>query len=297
MPTPPLKILHALLSALSLDLPVPSLSSIPPSLFLLLLETLLERRLDLSPNLRAPISPDDDVELAKCILGVLTPELGMDLSLVDPARVAAGSAVEIGVVVMALAVLARRRGVDLELDPDNYDSGHEESVYDSVYSHSRSLLDDDDDDIPVPPLIPLSMDMYTTPPRIGLYDFGLEAEESGEKEKVSAEPQLDTTPAHKATDYYHREDERKQYYQDLDPLYDRSYDQDYTPDDSQVFTQEDTQDDSHDNGHDSSREHQDEHSYASYASDRSGRSHSQTRRSRTVLHQLLEEFGLDASPS
>jgi hypothetical protein len=119
MPTPPLLVLHSILRSLSLNIPLPHLASTSPSLLLLLLESLLGRRLPLDPHLRHPDNGDDEVELAKCVVGVLAAELCMDLSVVEPERVVAGAEGEVGVVVMALAVLARRRGVELDLDPES----------------------------------------------------------------------------------------------------------------------------------------------------------------------------------
>jgi len=199
MPTPPLKVLHALLTTLSLPITPPTLSSTTPSLLLLVLESLLGRRLPLSPLQRHP-RPDGEVELAKLVLGVLATELSMDLSVVEPAHVVAGYEGEVGVVVMALAVLARRRGVAFELsasDSDNEDDGEEgekgrdweyastsRSRHSSGYyahSHSRSrstrsvsnlstssahsIIDEPVEDVSVPPLQPRLLDMYTTPPR------------------------------------------------------------------------------------------------------------------------------------
>jgi len=50
----------------------------------------------------------------KCLLGVMADdELGMDLSAVDPGRVVKGEEDVMGVVIMGLAVIAKRRGIDL----------------------------------------------------------------------------------------------------------------------------------------------------------------------------------------
>ena len=50
--------------------------------------------------------------MVKVILGVLgDDELGMDLSVVDPLKVVRGGQMEMGVVVMALCVCAKRRGL------------------------------------------------------------------------------------------------------------------------------------------------------------------------------------------
>ncbi|RSH81994.1 uncharacterized protein EHS24_008196 [Apiotrichum porosum] len=161
MPTPPLPVLHALLTALGIPVLPPALNCIPPTLLLLILETLLGHRLALSPHLRNPATHDDELELTKCVLGVLADDvLALDLAVVDPGRVCDGSEVDIAVVVMALAVVARRRGVPLRL-PTPIDSDDEGEV-------EKSMLDDDEAAglhlPPLTPLMPAVLDKYVTPP-------------------------------------------------------------------------------------------------------------------------------------
>lgn len=141
MPTPPLPVLHALLAPLSLprDSLPQSLKAVSPRLLLALLEALTGTRLSLPPSLRHPRSFDESTGLAKCILGTLADDIlggSIDLSPVDPERVAAGDEVHIAVVVMALAVVARRRGMDVKL-PEEEDDW-------TLQEESTELLDDEE---------------------------------------------------------------------------------------------------------------------------------------------------------
>ncbi|ORY27785.1 hypothetical protein BCR39DRAFT_220216 [Naematelia encephala] len=116
MPTPPLPLLHALLDALNIPVLPPTLSATSPSLLLLIFETLLEEHLPLSPKVRSCRTLADELSLLKCLLGVLGSDvLGMDLTLVDPSKVVDGCEEEMAVVVMALAVVAKRRGTSIRL--------------------------------------------------------------------------------------------------------------------------------------------------------------------------------------
>ena len=116
MPTPTLPLLHSLLDTLSIPIHPPSLSSTTPSLLLLILETLLSSRLPLHSSIRQCSSPNDEIAVVKCLLGVLgDDELGMDLTVVDPLRVVYGYPDELGVVIMALVVIAKRRGVKVDI--------------------------------------------------------------------------------------------------------------------------------------------------------------------------------------
>lgn len=155
MPTPPLTVLHALLTAIELpSLTPPSLQATPPTLLLLLLDHLHPTgRVPLSPRLRRPSTPHAEIALTKCILGVLSSLLAMDLSAVDPQRAVEGSEADLAVVVMALAVAARRRGVVLDLEGD--DDEREESLLDigEVWLPERQ------------PLEPLPAELVTPPRR------------------------------------------------------------------------------------------------------------------------------------
>jgi hypothetical protein len=116
MPTPSLPLLHQLLHNLGIPVLPPSLSSTSPSLLLVILEALVDTKLPLSRSTRLCCTQDDEVSVVKCILGVLADDiLAMDLTLVDPVRVVQGSELEIAVLVMALAVLAKRQGIELSL--------------------------------------------------------------------------------------------------------------------------------------------------------------------------------------
>lgn len=176
MPTPPLPVLHALLTALSLPPTVhPStLASVPPTLLLLVLELLLSHRLPLPSSLRSPRTRNAEIELTKIILGSLADDvLALDLTVVDPVRVIDGSEPDIAVVIMALAVAARRRGVAMRL-PSEVGEDECDISWDSM--EGRSLLDAQDEaplkDVePLEPLrspvstAPSSRSPFQTPPR------------------------------------------------------------------------------------------------------------------------------------
>ncbi|GMK59785.1 hypothetical protein CspeluHIS016_0900020 [Cutaneotrichosporon spelunceum] len=115
MPTPtlamPLAVLHALVVTLSLRVQHPtSLSAVPPTILLLILEH-LGPRLPFPPALRCPSDWGAEIGLTKILLGSRAPEVGVDLGAIDPARALDGSEPDIAALVLALALLARRRGV------------------------------------------------------------------------------------------------------------------------------------------------------------------------------------------
>ncbi len=115
MPTPPIPVLHALLTSLSLPVRYPStLAAVPPTLLLLILERQTSR-LSLPPELRSPRTRAAEVELTKILVGSLAVEVGMDLGAVDPARLVGGSEPDLAALIMALAVVARRGGVQIRL--------------------------------------------------------------------------------------------------------------------------------------------------------------------------------------
>jgi hypothetical protein len=115
MPTPALPLLHQLLQTLHIPIHPPTLSSISPSLLLIILESLLQYRLDLPHSIRLCATTEDEVSVIKCILGVLADDLlAMDLTLVDPRRVVSGQDRELEVMIMAFAVVAKRKGLDLK---------------------------------------------------------------------------------------------------------------------------------------------------------------------------------------
>lgn len=116
MPTPALPLLHQLLRLLHIPIFPLTLSSVSPSLLLILLESLLGHRLDLPSGLRTCETQDAEVSVIKCILGVLADDLlAMDLTLVDPRRVVAGAERELEVIIMAYAVVAKRKGLDIRV--------------------------------------------------------------------------------------------------------------------------------------------------------------------------------------
>jgi hypothetical protein len=154
MPTPSLPLLHQLLNHLGIPVLPPSLSSTSPSLLLVILEALVDNKLPLPPSTRLCSTQDDEVSVIKCILGVLADDiLAMDLTIVDPARVVQGSELEIAVLVMALAVLAKRQGIEVSLPAP------------SSQLDRSSWLSDTEDDNPtladLPP--PISPDRSVSP--------------------------------------------------------------------------------------------------------------------------------------
>jgi len=99
------------------------LKATSPSLLLLTLETLLNTRLPLPSGIRLCSTPTDEIAVIKCILGVLANDLlAMDLTIIDPVRVQQGGERELEVFVMALAVVAKRKGVRLRVpSPEEVD--------------------------------------------------------------------------------------------------------------------------------------------------------------------------------
>lgn len=160
MPTPSLPLLHQLLHHLGIPVLPPSLSSTSPSLLLVILEALVDTKLPLPPSTRLSSTQDDEVSVVKCILGVLAHDiLAMDLTLVDPVRVVQGSDLEIAVLVMALAVLAKRQGIELSLPAPN-----------PQLERSYWLSDTEDDDhtlADLPPPISPDCSMSSRNPNFG----------------------------------------------------------------------------------------------------------------------------------
>lgn len=163
MATPPLSVLQALLEALGLPINPSTLSSTSPTLLLLLLEKITHRQ-QIPLSLRRPSTLDDEISLVKCVVGVLATSLSMDLSAVDPSRIVAGSEADIAVVVMALAVAARRRDIHLVI----HDEDWEDEWTESMVEEDVSLIDMDEDLLPErKALDPLPVDSFVTPPRAG----------------------------------------------------------------------------------------------------------------------------------
>lgn len=145
MPTPPLPLFHQLLTALHIPINPPSLAAIPPSLLLLTLETILNTRLPLPHSTRLCQTSGDELVVIKCVLGVLADDiLGMDLSVVDPVNVVRGKEHEMAVMIMALVVAARRRGVHITLPPPAKGDRRGDSRL--GVEKVSSWLDDDEED-------------------------------------------------------------------------------------------------------------------------------------------------------
>lgn len=116
MPTSPLPLLHSLLRALDIPVLPSTLSATSPSLLLVILETLIESRLPLPQSIRRCDTFTDELAVVKCVLGVLANDLlGMDLAVIQPKHVVEGREEELAVLIMALAVVARRKKFTLRL--------------------------------------------------------------------------------------------------------------------------------------------------------------------------------------
>jgi hypothetical protein len=148
MPTPVLPLLHQLLRLLHIPIFPPNLSSVSPSLLLILLESLLGHRLDLSPGLRTCETTEAEISVIKCILGVLADDLlAMDLTLVDPRKIVAGAERELEVVVMAYAVVAKRKGLDLRVPQEEEEVEFDWSLEEEETASSSRLQDPIEPDV------------------------------------------------------------------------------------------------------------------------------------------------------
>jgi hypothetical protein len=148
MPTPVLPLLHQLLRLLHIPIFPPNLSSVSPSLLLILLESLLGHRLDLTPGLRTCETTEAEISVIKCILGVLADDLlAMDLTLVDPRKIVAGAERELEVVVMAYAVVAKRKGLDLRVPQEEEEVEFDWSLEEEETASSSRLQDPIEPDV------------------------------------------------------------------------------------------------------------------------------------------------------
>ena len=166
-PTPTLPLLHALLRLLSIPILPPTLSSTSPSLLLILLETILATRLPLPPSIRSCSTLSDEISVIKFILGVLAHDiLILDLAGIDPVKVVAGATRELEVVVMALAVVAKRSGLVVRV-PSPVKSESEEDW-------DASLTGDEDLCPPIRPDLSFSSSGPLSPPSLLSTDvFGI----------------------------------------------------------------------------------------------------------------------------
>ena len=83
-----------------------------PTLLLAILESTLESRLPLPPNVREALTPQTKVEAVKIFLGVLANDvLGVDLSQVDPRKLARGEWEECVYVGGLLVHVAKKEGL------------------------------------------------------------------------------------------------------------------------------------------------------------------------------------------
>lgn len=117
--------LNRLLMVLDIPIAVSSPTDLTPSLLLAVLESILEARLPIPSALRSANTPQSRVEAVKIFLGVLANDvLNVDLSQVDPRRLANGEWDEVIYIARILVHVARRSrlmGDDeaiVDVDPD-----------------------------------------------------------------------------------------------------------------------------------------------------------------------------------
>ena len=203
MPTPILPLLHALLNSLDISIVPSSLASTSPSLLLLVLEKILGSRLPLPTRLRI-CTPEHEVDVVKCILGVLDEELGKDLTIVDPRQVVLGGQEDLGVVIMALTVLARRKGIDVVI-PDDEDEDNPSSEESEVLDLSGDLdLGEYDEKAALP--LPLEPDVSLSPRQVADDPFARSHPPSG---RGSGSLLFDVPKRHSASDEIEDIDEWK----------------------------------------------------------------------------------------
>ena len=114
MPTPPLPLFRSLLETLKIPINPPTLSSIPPSLILLTLEKLTNVAIPLPKELKRPKTRQDELALIKVLLGVMGDDiLHLDLSMIDPSKIVAGCQKEMEAIIMVLLVIAKRNHISI----------------------------------------------------------------------------------------------------------------------------------------------------------------------------------------
>ena len=227
MPTPPLPLLHALLDALDIPIHPSTLSSTSPSLLLLTLETILQTKLSISVTLRDCSSSEarphssrrwtateegrtdsKELELVKCTLGVLSEQLGKDLTVVNPLRVVSGFEEELGVMIMGLTVLARRKGVHIAIPSNsqvwNWDEDEDENIEHAWNGEGRSpgLIWPLEPDVSLSPRLDDVQAADGAPGGTG-WDICAKPRQAGGGGSMLFElPQSKTTPSHHAHRYF-----------------------------------------------------------------------------------------------
>jgi hypothetical protein len=104
--------LNDLLTSLEIPINLTSPLDLTPTLLLAILESTLESRLPLQPYVREALTPQTKVEAVKIFLGVLANDvLGVDLSQVDPRKLARGEWDECVYVGGLLVHVAKKEGL------------------------------------------------------------------------------------------------------------------------------------------------------------------------------------------
>jgi len=146
--------LNDLLTSLGIPISLASPLDLTPTLLLAILESTLESRLPLPPGVREAHTPQTKVEAVKIFLGVLGNDvLGVDLSQVDPRKLARGEWDECVYVGGLLVHVAKKEGL----------MGDDEAIVDIDPEVSVSdVLDEEGISEGLPTLLPWS----TPPPSI-----------------------------------------------------------------------------------------------------------------------------------
>ena len=104
--------LNELLASLDIPISLTSPLDLTPTLLLAILESTMESRLPLLPSVREARTPQTKVEAVKIFLGVLANDvLGVDLSQVDPRKLARGEWDECAYVGGLLVHVAKKEGL------------------------------------------------------------------------------------------------------------------------------------------------------------------------------------------
>jgi len=143
--------LNDLLTSLGIPISLASPLDLTPTLLLAILESTLESRLPLPPGVREAHTPQTKVEAVKIFLGVLGNDvLGVDLSQVDPRKLARGEWDECAYVGGLLVHVAKKEGL----------MGDDEAIVDIDPEVSVSdVLDEEGISEGLPTLLP-----WCTPP-------------------------------------------------------------------------------------------------------------------------------------
>ncbi|OCF76768.1 hypothetical protein I204_02470 [Kwoniella mangroviensis CBS 8886] len=285
MPSDTLLLFQTLLSTLEIPINPPSLSSIPPTLILLTLESILQQKLDISEELRKCNKVEDEIRLIKCLLGILADDLlNIDLSLIDPLKVIQGREREMEVVVMAVIVVAKRNGINITTsrrkmtgdDSRSMRSANEDYIsftYDNGYDNDRSGLPE-----PLKPDRSFSSPVDTPQNVFVVSPQGHDRSDMySDSQEMLYDKEIYGDTNYNDNDISKTSDEFDPY---LTPIHDRS---------PRGISQEDGNHDDHESILNARRE-RDESLKQSYSSTTSA---SSSISGKTVLQYMIEEFGLE----